>query len=438
MMQSTIFYPRRYEEAQRSLPAIPASGIVRNRTTERVLVVLDDDPTGTQTVHNVAILTTFEEDVIEQQRRTGERGFFILTNSRAFPSDQASKLLNTILNNLRAASETVKVSIDVVLRSDSTLRGHFPLEPQLVDLALGPFGLWVLAPAFFEGGRVTVDDVQFVHEGDFLVPVANTPFAQDRSFGFSSSNLREWIVEKFDGGDVPDITSIGISDLRRPDGVEYRRRIVVLNAFSYFDFEIFIAAEAAAQNTAPRLYRTGASFITTRLGIEAIPPLPLSWRAFSIAAQVISQIKVEVPSLLKNGRAEQDIVGELARQVESVLTGGCDCIINTCRKLIHGEDASASLSIGNVVSDILVRIVQATRIRPRYMIAKGGTTSSDIATKALNIKRARILGQAATGVPLWRSDGTCDKWPGIPYIVFPGNVGSPELLGELVSSYHQA
>lgn len=164
---------------------------------------------------------------------------------------QVSILLNTILNNIRAASETVNVSIDVVLRSDSTLRGHFPLEPQLVDSALGPFVLWVLAPAFFEGGCVTVNDVQFVHEGDFLVPAANTPFGQDWSSGSSSSNLRKWIVEKFDGGDVPDITSIGISDLRRPDGVEYvarildslssttikRPRIVVLNAFSYFDFE---------------------------------------------------------------------------------------------------------------------------------------------------------------------------------------------------------
>lgn len=52
------------------------------------------------------------------------------------------------------------------------------------------------------------------------------------------------------------------------------------------------------------------------------------------------------------------------------------------------------------------------------------------------MKKARVVGQAATGVPLWRSEPIgSPKWPYVPYIVFPGNVGTAQTLGDLVASY---
>ncbi len=54
---------------------------------------------------------------------------------------------------------------------------------------------------------------------------------------------------------------------------------------------------------------------------------------------------------------------------------------------------------------------------------KGGITSTDIATKALSIKRAIVLGQVVKGISVWHTDAS-SKSPYMPYIVFPGNVGT--------------
>nr|XP_003188566.1 hypothetical protein ANI_1_3264014 [Aspergillus niger CBS 513.88] len=90
----------------------------------------------------------------------------------------------------------------------------------------------------------------------------------------------------------------------------------------------------------------------------------------------------------------------------------------TSRKLITGGDELSSLAIGGRVAEAL-----------------GGITSSDAATKGLGIKRAMILGQAAPGVPLWRCDEETARHRGVPFVVFPGNVGGVETLGEIVEGW---
>jgi uncharacterized protein YgbK (DUF1537 family) len=77
-----------------------------------------------------------------------------------------------------------------------------------------------------------------------------------------------------------------------------------------------------------------------------------------------------------------------------------------------------------------VAIVRQLERRPRYLLAKGGITSSDIATRGLGIRRALVLGQILPGVPVWQS-GPESRFPGMPYIVFPGNVGGVEALAEV-------
>nr|GEX57316.1 ketose-bisphosphate aldolase, class-II [Tanacetum cinerariifolium] len=66
--------------------------------------------------------------------------------------------------------------------------------------------------------------------------------------------------------------------------------------------------------------------------------------------------------------------------------------------------------------------------------SQGGITSSDIATKALEAKRAKIVGQALAGVPLWQL-GPESRHPGVPYIVFPGNVGDSNALAKVVKCW---
>ena len=70
-------------------------------------------------------------------------------------------------------------------------------------------------------------------------------------------------------------------------------------------------------------------------------------------------------------------------------------------------------------------------VKPAYIIAKGGITSSDVGTKALKVKKALVMGQIQKGIPVWLT-GEESKFPGMPYIIFPGNVGDKDTLRLIV------
>jgi uncharacterized protein YgbK (DUF1537 family) len=215
--------------------------------------VLDDDPTGTQTVHDIIVLTFWDIPAITQELKSGAPGFFILTNSRAFPADQARTLIKEICQNIKTAAQETSIEVEIVLRSDSTLRGHFPLEPEVAEEVFGVRDAWIVAPFFFEGGRFTINDVHYVKTGSDIVPAAMTPFAKDASFGFKNSNLRDFVVEKAAGKFVPkDITSVSLDDIRKggPDAVARilmnlgLAKVVVVNAVEIRDMDVFCAGLA--------------------------------------------------------------------------------------------------------------------------------------------------------------------------------------------------
>ena len=73
----------------------------------------------------------------------------------------------------------------------------------------------VLYSAFFEGGRITFNDIHYVMEGDNLTPAGETPFAKDAHFGFTASNLKDWVVEKSHGSIAREnISSVSLKDIR--------------------------------------------------------------------------------------------------------------------------------------------------------------------------------------------------------------------------------
>src|SRR5262249_54929744 len=115
------------------------------------------------------------------------------------------------------------------------------------------------------------------------------------------------------------------------------------------------------------------------------------------------------------------------------LLAGHDVVVFTSRQVRTGPDAQASLAIFHSVSAGLIAIVEQLSVRPRYLLAKGGITSHDLAAKGLRVKRAVGLGQVAPGVSVWRC-GAESRFPGLAYIVFPGNVGSRESLADIVHS----
>jgi uncharacterized protein YgbK (DUF1537 family) len=428
------------------------------------VVVLDDDPTGTQTVHGVPVLTRWQTELLADELAAPHQALYLLTNSRALPPSEAEALNATIGRNLADAARRAGVRLAVVSRSDSTLRGHFPGEVAALAGALG-YGdaPWLLAPFFEEGGRYTVGDVHYVADGDLLVPAGATEFARDATFGYHASNLRAWVEEKT-GGRVraDDVESLSIEEIRAGGPARVAERLLalapgavcVVNAAARRDLEVVALGALEAEARGRRfLYRTAASFVALRAGIAPRPPLaademglpdaggalvvvgsyvPRSSRQLAelLALPRVTPVELEVGALLDDARRE-GAIGGAAREVEAALLRGEDAVLHTSRALITGVDGASSLAIGARVSAGLVETVRAVGARPRYLIAKGGITSSDIATEALGARRALVLGQALAGVPVWQL-GAESRWPGMAYVVFPGNVGGPGALADLV------
>lgn len=429
----------------------------------RSLVVLDDDPTGTQTVTDIPVLTDWSVESLCSELQASPT-FYILTNSRSLPESEAVALNREIGRNLLAASERAKRPFAMVSRSDSTLRGHFPAEcDALTDVFQARFDGWLLIPYFLEGGRLTIDDMHYVQEGERLVPASETPFAQDGTFGYRASNLREWVVEKTNGRFHPNnIRAISLTDIRQGGAARIEQQlaqihngqIVIVNAVTMRDLEVFTLGLLRAEAKGKKfLYRTAASFVQVRAGqapsslltakqlqlpkaggglIVAGSYVPKTTKQLELLLQetAVRPVEVQVEALLEDATQMVEI-GRVVGLVEAALTMGQDVAVYTSRRLVAGGNGRSGLKIGKCISDSLVQIVQGIGIRPRYLVAKGGITSSDTATKALGVRRAVVAGQILPGVPVWRL-GAESRYPNLPYVVFPGNVGDADTLSTLV------
>ena len=434
------------------------------------LLVIDDDPTGTQSVHGVPVLTAWsEQDLAAALQDAGT--VFVLTNSRSMPEREAVAVSAQITERAAAIAADEGFELAVASRSDSTMRGHFPQEPDAVAGALEAAGQTVdgllLCPCFLEAGRFTVDDVQWVAQDDRLVPSARTTYAADRSFGYSASNLRRWIEEKTRGAvRAADVLSLGLEDIRGGGPERVReilaeaeaRRPVVVNATEYADLEVVVLglldAEAAGQAF---VYRCGPSFVRVRGGIEPAPPLTAealyARRAHDGHGLVLVGSHVEtttrqleralrldgvhakelsVARLLDPATREQEIaaaLGEIERHLPER-----EVILYTSRELARAEGSDQALDVGRSVSDALVELVQ--RLDPglplAFCVAKGGITSSDIGTRGFGVRRAEVAGQMLPGtISVWILPED-SAFPGLPYVIFPGNVGEPGTLAEVI------
>lgn len=436
------------------------------------VVVLDDDPTGTQTVHDIPVYTDWSAPTLEDAFAAGDREFYILTNSRSFSAAKTEEAHREIARNITAAAAKAGRDMTVVSRGDSTLRGHYPLEDEVLrrelehDLGCS-FDGEVICPAFFEGGRYTCDDVHYMRRDGKLVPVGETEFARDETFGYRSSNLIDYVVEKSGGAvSAADCVSVSIEELRALDldGVTAKLMAcsgfqkVIVNAVDYTDLKAFTICFLRARAAGKRfICRTAASFPKCLAGIEDIALLgraDIEDQGNPNGGLVImgSHVKLSTQQLecLRGANLPLDFcefdvndvdpdgtfAGQTARvtaHVEDVLASGRTAVVYTSRALLAPEDASPEhkLALSVNISAGLTAIVSKLAIRPRYLIAKGGITSSDIATKGLGVRRALVLGQAAKGIPVWRC-GQESRFPGMAYLIFPGNVGEPDTLKNIV------
>ncbi|MFY0606571.1 MAG: hypothetical protein JXR10_07645 [Cyclobacteriaceae bacterium] len=428
---------------------------------DEVIVVLDDDPTGTQTVHDVPVITSHTETALIDAFKSPI--FYILTNSRSLNESAAYALILEVVSMVKVVAEASNKRALIITRTDSTLRGHFKAEPDAVAEALGtPNVLRVFAPAFFEGGRYTIGNEHYVEEGQELIKASNTPFAQDKSFGYQSSNLYDYILEKDSTVHKSDIFDFSIEEIRQQN-LEYlhnkladnsHKKYLIVNAADHADLNKIAHALVMFQSKGAKLIIRSAAGIVPALG--GIKPKPLlngsaiktgNQPGLIVVGSYVPKSTSQLQFLLKNhdlcaieldvdqliDAEKENYIQLLKQRINEAMNGTHDCVLYTSRKLVAGNDKNQSLEIVNRVSNSLISLVQSIKTQPSFILAKGGITSSDIATKALEIKKATVLGQIIPGVPVWKTD-TLSKYPCMCYVIFPGNVGDEKSLSEV---YHK-
>jgi uncharacterized protein YgbK (DUF1537 family) len=431
--------------------------------TGKTIVVLDDDPTGTQTSYDVVVLTAWTVSLLAEELRKKPSILFILTNSRSMPEQAAVQLTLEIGRNLKQAVQESGREIIPISRSDSTLRGHFPAEVDALASSLDmENAVWILLPAFIEGGRYTIADIHYIKEQQELIPVANTPFARDKVFGYAHSNLKAWVEEKTKGRIKADqVVSFSLEDIRLGGPTRIHEKLLtchpgqvcIVNACSGRDLEVFAMGVLLASTSGKSfLYRTSATFVPIRAGIApgkifhpekqqvnsphgslvmvgSHVPKTTSQLEYLLAQKTHESLEINVHKLLYSPE-NKAYAHSFIQQTDQWLASGKDVILYTSRLLEVGTDAESNLQINKIVSAFLVSLVQGLKVRPAFIIAKGGITSSDLATQGLRAVKALILGQVIPGVPVWQLDEK-SKFPQMMYVVFPGNVGDHTALAEV-------
>jgi uncharacterized protein YgbK (DUF1537 family) len=437
-------------------------------STRPKIIVLDDDPTGSQTVHSCLLLTRWDVDTLKLGLRDKSPIFFVLTNTRSLPPEQAASVTTQVCQNLKAAlaAENIQDFL-IVSRSDSTLRGHYPIETDAIAGELGPFDAHFLVPAFFEGGRITIDSIHYLIVDGVPTPVHETEFARDSVFSYTYSYLPDYVEEKTKGR-IPAtaVERFLLSNIRSGTDVTGKvstlerlmnltnNQCVAVDAQTQDDLNRFAADVLTAASDGKRfLFRSAASLLTA---LASLPPQPVPAEEMSqyvrggkpgavIVGSHVKKTTQQLEQLLKESGivgVEVDVVqllddsldqpGKLLNQtlekVHTAHNAGKTPVVYTSRQELEFADVQTRLQFGADVSALLMDIVQGLPTDIGFLISKGGITSNDVLSKGLALTSARLLGQILAGCSMVRTSTDHPQFPNLPVVLFPGNVGDADAL----------
>ena len=441
------------------------------KQNNKKIVVLDDDPTGVQTVHDISVYTNWDKETIRQGFEEENNLFYILTNSRGFTAEQTTRAHNEISAVVdEVAKETGREYI-FISRSDSTLRGHYPLETEILKTNYEKntgktIDGEILCPFFKEGGRFTIDDVHYVKYGEELIPANETEFAKDKTFGYTAATMPEYIEEKTKGTyKAENVTCISLEDIHNMEIDKIENLLlnvhdfnkIIVNAVDYADVKVFcVALYRAMEKGKVFMFRTAAAIVKVMGGVS---DQPLLTRKQMVTKETenggiivvgshtdkttrqVEELKkladiefIELDAtLVKDEQAFEAEVNRCLEKEEECIKAGKTVCCYTTRALITADtgDKEDELRLSVKISDAVQSLVGRLKVTPAFVIAKGGITSSDVGTKALAVKKANVLGQIRPGIPVWQT-GEESRFPMTPYVIFPGNVGEITTLREAV------
>lgn len=424
------------------------------------IIVLDDDPTGSQTVHSCLLLTRWDVETLKQGLTDAAPLFFVLTNTRGMSATDAAELTREVCINLREALEQLAAAGDLinpllVSRSDSTLRGHYPVETDIIAEELGPFDAHFMVPAFFEGGRITIDSTHYLVVDGVPVPVHETEFSRDSVFGYSHSYLPDYVEEKTRG-------RIKASEVERFDLQDVRgdslSRLLALNAnqccvvdgetqddLNHFCTQLMQAADEGKRF----LFRSAASLLTA---LAKLPPQPVAAEkmreyvrddragAIIVGSHVtkttqqlnhllqqegIEGIEIDV---VKISAQRDQLLADVISRAEESHANNITPAIYTSRTELQFADQQTRLAFGEQVSAFLMDVVRNLPVTTGFLISKGGITSNDVLSDGLALRTSRVVGQILAGCSVVRCPDEHPRYPGMPVVIFPGNVGDDQAL----------
>jgi uncharacterized protein YgbK (DUF1537 family) len=443
---------------------------------EPKIIVLDDDPTGSQTVHSCLLLTKWDRDTLAVGLDDDAPLFFVLTNTRSMTPPAAGEVTREVCQNLHDLLKERDRPWLVVSRSDSTLRGHYPVETDVISEVLGPFDAHFLTPEFFEGGRITRDGVHYVVRNGVETPAHETEYARDSVFGYSSAYLPGYVQEKTAGRiRAQDVQLFGPDESH--EEILSRLRSLSNNACCAVSAETpkqldrFASLVLQVSAEGKRfLFRSAASLLTSlaelppqpvpaeemsryvpdgRPGLvlvgshvpmstaqlerlltdRAVPTDPAPDRSRPVVTEprgrrAVAPLELDVDTLPDTSGA---VLGELQRRLREAHESGFDVALFTSRTERQFATAEERLAFGLEISRVLMTLVREAPPTLGFVLSKGGITSNDVLSTGLGLRTARVVGQIHPGcsVVVTPEDHRCGS---IPVVIFPGNVGDEESL----------
>lgn len=423
------------------------------------IIVLDDDPTGSQTVHSCLLLLRWDRETLSLGLRDQAEIFFVLTNTRALNPSEAAEVVKEVCYNLKLALAQEKIQdFLLVSRSDSTLRGHYPLETTVISAELGGFDAHFLLPAFFEGGRITRDSIHYLIIEGVPTPVEKTEFAKDSVFAYSHSYLPDYVEEKTKGSiKAEQVERLLLKDIRK--GCFERlmelsdNTCVVVDGETQADFDLLAKDLLKAASSGKRfLLRSAASILTSlaKLGPQPVPADQMSQYKRTSKPGVIlvgshvkkttqqleelllepdlAAIEIEVSLLRDDPNSRDSLLANTLQTIQDYHSQGLTPVIYTSRSELTFVNIEARLAFGVTVSNFLMDIVKGLPNEISFLISKGGITSNDVLSVGLSLRTVRLLGQILPGCSLVRTEPDHPLFPNLPVVLFPGNVGDKDGL----------
>ncbi len=438
------------------------------------IIVFDDDPTGSQTVSGCPLLLRWDKKTLISGIRHHSPLLFLLANTRAMDPELAEERTTEICKSVTQALNDEGLLVEdnfFISRGDSTLRGHGVLEPAVINKLLGPFDATIHVPAFFEGGRTTVKGVHLLNG----CPVHMTPFAKDRIFGYSTSHLDKWLEEKSGGQilakNVARLT-IDLLDAASMSQIGFKKlcdwllnlsgnRSVVVDAECHVQLAVLGKAVRLLHGKKRFLFRSAASFLN---GLANLPSnlcesgelaslrlrgekslmkpglvmvgshVPLADEQLELLLKQDSCVGIELPvkkiASVLEGKMP-GLISELERswldQLTNILSSSNTPVLYTSRGELPLVSAEVRIDFGNLLAELMARLVAKLSPELGYVISKGGITTHALLEKGFKLASVQLKGQLLPGLSIVCASSYLAA-KDLPVITFPGNLGDKETL----------